>query len=135
MPRKRCGGSGCCEVEHLSAVCPAAKRADCTLGCTGPSTATGQGRACPVCAALCGLMSCTGFRLAATVSEGSGVQGVCMAAGGPGCAGPRAEELRGGVMAAAASHRERRTALSSALCDSDRARGNGMELCQGRSGG
>ena len=23
-------------------------------------------------------------------------------------------------------------ALSSALCDSDRARGNGMELCQGR---
>ena len=35
-------------------------------------------------------------------------------------------------MAAAAPHRERRAALSSALCDSDRARGNGMELCQGR---
>ena len=33
------------------------------------------------------------------------------------------------------SHREWRSALSSALCDSDRARGNGMELCQGRAGG
>ena len=44
----------------------------------------------------------------------------------------RAEELRGGLMAATAPHRERRAALSSALCDSDRARGNGMELCQGR---
>jgi len=44
----------------------------------------------------------------------------------------RAEELRGGLMAAAAPHREQRAALSSALCDSDRARGNGMELCQGR---
>ena len=28
----------------------------------------------------------------------------------------------------------RGAALSSALCDSDRARGNGMELCQGRGG-
>ena len=36
-------------------------------------------------------------------------------------------------MAVAAPHRERRAALSSALCDSDRARGNGMELCQGKS--
>ena len=44
----------------------------------------------------------------------------------------RAEELRGGLMVAAAPHRERRAALSSALCDSDRARGNGIELCQGR---
>jgi len=44
----------------------------------------------------------------------------------------RAEELRRALMAAAAPHRERRAALSSALCDSDRARGNGMELCQGR---
>ena len=35
-------------------------------------------------------------------------------------------------MAAAAPHRERRAELSSALCGSDRARGNGMELCQGR---
>ena len=35
-------------------------------------------------------------------------------------------------MAAAAPHRERRAALSSALCDTDRARGNGMELCQGK---
>ena len=35
-------------------------------------------------------------------------------------------------MAAAAPHREQRAALSSALCDSNRARGNGMELCQGR---
>jgi len=40
----------------------------------------------------------------------------------------RAEELRGGVMAAAAPHREQRAALSSALCDSHRAQGNGMEL-------
>ena len=47
----------------------------------------------------------------------------------------RAEELRGALMAAAAPHRERRAALSSALCDSDRARGNGMELCQGRGAG
>ena len=36
---------------------------------------------------------------------------------------------------AAAPHRERRAALSSALCDSDRARGNGVELCQGRAAG
>ena len=50
----------------------------------------------------------------------------------PGFVQPRAEELRGGLMAAAAPHRERRAALSSALCDSDGARGNGMELCQGR---
>ena len=44
----------------------------------------------------------------------------------------RAEKLRGGLMVAAAPHRERRAVLSSALCDSDRARGNGMELCQGK---
>ena len=44
------------------------------------------------------------------------------------CAQRRAEELMG----AAAPHRERRAALSSALCDSHRAQGNGMELCQGR---
>ena len=35
-------------------------------------------------------------------------------------------------MAAADPHREWRAALSSALCDSHRARENGMELCQGR---
>ena len=36
-------------------------------------------------------------------------------------------------MAAAAPHEgSGGAALSSALCDSDRARGNGMELCQGR---
>ena len=36
-------------------------------------------------------------------------------------------------MAAAAPHKgSGGAALSSALCDSDRARGNGMELCQGR---
>ena len=39
----------------------------------------------------------------------------------PGFAQPRAEELREGRMAAAAPHREPRAALSSALCDSDRA--------------
>ena len=33
---------------------------------------------------------------------------------------------------AAAPHRQCRAALSSALCGSDRARGNGTELCQGR---
>jgi len=43
------------------------------------------------------------------------------AAQAPGFAQPRAEELRGGCMAAAAPHREPRAALSSALCDSDRA--------------
>jgi len=46
----------------------------------------------------------------------------------PGCAQPRAEELRGGLMAAAAPHRERRAALSSALCDSNSTQGNGREL-------
>ena len=39
----------------------------------------------------------------------------------PGVAQHRAEELRGGLMVAAAPHRERRAPLSSALCDSDRA--------------
>jgi len=34
---------------------------------------------------------------------------------------PRAEELRGGLMVAAAPHREWKAELSSALCDSDRA--------------
>ena len=49
-----------------------------------------------------------------------------------GCAQHRAEELRGAIMAAAAPHREQRAVLNSALCDSNRAQGNGMELCQGR---
>ena len=48
----------------------------------------------------------------------------------PLCAQPRAEEVRGGLMAASDPHREQRG--SAELCDSDRARGNGMELCQGR---
>ena len=39
----------------------------------------------------------------------------------PVCSQPRAEELRGGLMAPAALHRVWRAALSSALCDSDRA--------------
>jgi len=34
---------------------------------------------------------------------------------------PEQSRLRGGLMAAAAPHREQRAALSSALCDSDRA--------------
>ena len=50
----------------------------------------------------------------------------------PGFIQHRTEELSGPLMAAAAPHRVRGAALSSALCDSDRARGNGMELCQGR---
>ena len=37
-------------------------------------------------------------------------------------------------MGAAAPHREWRAALSSALCDIDRARGNGIELCQAAGG-
>ena len=45
---------------------------------------------------------------------------------------PRAEELRGGLMVAAALTGNGGAALSSALCDSDRAPENGMELCQGR---
>jgi len=48
----------------------------------------------------------------------------------PLCAQPRAEEVRGGLMAASDPHRVQRG--SAELCDSDRARGNGMELCQGR---
>ena len=42
--------------------------------------------------------------------------------------------LWGGLMAAAAPHREQRAVLSSGLCDSDRARGKGMELCNGKGG-
>jgi len=38
------------------------------------------------------------------------------------------EEQRGGLKAATTPHRGEGAALSSALCDSDRARGNGMEL-------
>jgi len=39
-------------------------------------------------------------------------------------------------MAAAAPHRERRgSAELCSRCDSDRARGNSMELCQGRGSG
>ena len=41
----------------------------------------------------------------------------------------RAEELRGGLVVAAALTGSGGAALSSALCDSDRAQGNGMELC------
>jgi len=37
---------------------------------------------------------------------------------------PRAEELSGGLVAAASSTGDRGAALSSALCDSDRARGS-----------
>ena len=48
-----------------------------------------------------------------------------------GCAQHRAEELRGGLMAAAAPHRERRAALSSALCDSDRAEGTAWSCVRG----
>ena len=40
----------------------------------------------------------------------------------------RVEELSRGLMADAAPHRERKAVLSSAPCDSDRARWNGMEL-------
>ena len=50
----------------------------------------------------------------------------------PGCAQRRAAELKRALVVAAAPHREWRAALSSALCDSDTARGNGMELWQGR---
>ena len=50
----------------------------------------------------------------------------CGAAEVPWLAQRRAEDLRGGLMAAAAPHREWRAALSSALCDSDRARRSGM---------
>jgi len=55
------------------------------------------------------------------------------AAEAPRCAQCKAEELSGGMMAAVAPHRELRgSAELCSLCDSDRARGNGMELCQGR---
>lgn len=50
---------------------------------------------------------------------------MCVVAEVTRCAQPREEELRGGLMVVAASHT---AALSSALGDSDRARGNGMEL-------
>ena len=45
---------------------------------------------------------------------------------------PRAEELRGGLMVAAALTGSRGAALSSALCDANRTQENRMELCQGR---
>jgi len=52
----------------------------------------------------------------------------------PGFVQPRAEELRGGLMAAAAPHRERRAALSSALCDSDGAEGTAWSCVRGGAG-
>ena len=51
----------------------------------------------------------------------------------PGFAQCRTKELRGGLMVATVPHEESGgAALSSAFCDSNRARGDGMELCQGR---
>jgi len=44
----------------------------------------------------------------------------------------RAEEPRGGRWQLQLFTGSGGAVLSSALCDSDRARGNGMELCQGR---
>jgi len=41
-------------------------------------------------------------------------------------------QSRGAEAAANPQEGSRETALSSALCDIDRARGNGRELCQGR---
>jgi len=49
-----------------------------------------------------------------------------------GVLGPEQRSGGGGLMAATSPHREQRAELSSALCGSDRARGNSMELCQGR---
>ena len=49
-----------------------------------------------------------------------------------GLCSPKKTRLKGALMTATAPHREWRAALSSAVCDSDRARGNGMGLCQGR---
>jgi len=98
----------------------------------GPALQPGQGGAAP--SVLCGLTSSTGCSLGATVQEGhkavrehpkegqkDGEGSIQCLAEAPGFAQPRAEELRGGLMAATAPHRERRAALSSALCDSDRA--------------
>ena len=103
-------------------------------GGTRSSAATAPGRGCPLCSALCGFTSSSGCSLGATVQEGhkavrehpkeghkDGEGSIQCMAEAPGFAQPRAEELRGGLMAAAAPHRERRAALSSALCDSDRA--------------
>jgi len=51
-----------------------------------------------------------------------GLNSVCVrSTEAAGFAQRRAEELRGGLMAAAAPHRELRAAPNSALCDSDRA--------------
>ena len=49
----------------------------------------------------------------------------------PGFAQLRAEELRGGLMAATAPHREWRAALSSALCDSNRPEGTAWSCIRG----
>ena len=49
----------------------------------------------------------------------------------PWCVQPGAEELRGGFMAATAHTGSRGAPLSSALCDRDRARGNGTGLSGG----
>ena len=48
---------------------------------------------------------------------------------------PEQSRLRGGLMAAAAPHRARVAALSSALCDSDRARGNAWSCVRGGAAG
>ena len=44
---------------------------------------------------------------------------------------PEQGRLRAALMAAAAPHRERRAALSSALCDSDRAEGTAWSCVRG----
>ena len=115
------------------------KGATVAWGAPGPGLPLGEERGCPLCFAL--LWSCLQHWVAVWVpqykkdmkllrgclkegyGDGEGLRGkgVHGAAKIPGFAQPRAEELRVGLMAAAASHRERGAVLSSALCDSDRA--------------
>ena len=64
-------------------------------------------------------------------SEGSRGQDLRGMSEVPGFVQPRAEELRGGLMAAAAPHREWGAALSSAPCGSDRSEGTAWSCVRG----
>ena len=111
-----------------------AKRANCTLECT--STATAQGKGVVPSAvgcvasprALCAVWMLQDIKLLESVQRSVMKMGNYLQ--GKWCEGwlrslgllsPEQSRLRGGLMEAAAPHREWRAALSSALCHSNRA--------------
>ena len=132
----------------VSSCALAAQRSICTLRCTRPSAATGRGEG--LSSALCCVASPTALgavwvpqyknnikllesiqRTATRMMKGPEGK-VWEQAELPGFAQPRTEELRGGLIAAAAPHGERRG--SAELCSLWQPQGweNSMEVCQGR---